>query len=67
MADLPKIKELKIGITFTKNLNHFQNVKITEEIIVEIENDSQFTDVRKAAYELVKNSVRDELTKFKRK
>lgn len=67
MADLPKIKELKVGITFTKNLNNFQNVKITEEIIVEVENDAQFMDVRNATYELIKDNIRNELLKFKPK
>lgn len=58
-----KIKELRIDISFTKNLGNYQNIKISEGLTIEIEDQSKIEEVRQQTYESIKNSINEKLKK----
>ena len=58
-----KIKTVKIGLTYTKNLGNFENVKFSEEVEVELNEDIE--KIRTVLYANIKGSIRDQIKEVK--
>jgi len=55
------IKKIRIGLTYTKNLGNYENVKSSEEIEVELEENEDIEKIRTYLYSNIKSSIRNQI------
>jgi actin-like ATPase involved in cell morphogenesis len=64
---MEKIKSIKIGFSYTKNLGNYNSIKISEELEIELQENDNLPEIKEIYYQNIKKSVKEQINEIIKK